>query len=101
MFRHSIFTQSLMDAIFTMTLQSSSHQKTLSSPAILTQSVFLKLRNCLMDGGYGSGQQTGWGKDKFGSAGQYQVVLKEIDLPVVSNYECQDKLRSTRLGQKY
>merc|ERR1712013_944211 len=33
--------------------------------------------------------------------GQYQVVLKEIDLPVVSNYECQDKLRSTRLGQKY
>merc|ERR1712013_506872 len=48
MFRHSIFTQSLMDAIFTMTLQSSSHQKTLSSPAILTQSVFLKLRNCLL-----------------------------------------------------
>merc|ERR1711972_545866 len=44
---------------------------------------------------------TGWGKDKFGSAGQYQVVLKEIDLPVVSNYGCQDKLRSTRLGQKY
>merc|ERR1712013_464214 len=44
---------------------------------------------------------TGWGKDKFGSAGQYQVVLKEIDLPVVSNYECQDKLRSTRLGQNY
>jgi len=44
---------------------------------------------------------TGWGKDKFGSAGQYQVVLKEIDLPVVSNSECQDKLRSTRLGQKY
>merc|ERR1712013_842951 len=45
MFRHSIFTQSLMDTIFTMTLQSSSHQKTLSSPAILTQSVFLKLRS--------------------------------------------------------
>merc|ERR1719206_1560360 len=49
MFRHSIFTQSLMDAIFTMTLQSSSPQKTLSSPAILTQSVFLKQRNCLME----------------------------------------------------
>merc|ERR1712215_40994 len=44
---------------------------------------------------------TGWGKDKFGSAGEYQVVLKEIDLPVVSNYECQSRLRSTRLGQKY
>merc|ERR1712088_956085 len=67
MFRHSIFTQSLMDAIFTMTLLFSSHLKTLSSPVILTLSVFLKL----------------------------------MDLPVVSNYECQDKLRSTRLGQKY
>merc|ERR1739844_300738 len=44
---------------------------------------------------------TGWGKDRFGSAGEYQVVLKEIDLPVVSNYECQSRLRSTRLGQKY
>ena len=43
----------------------------------------------------------GGGKDKFGSAGQQQVVLKEIDLPVVSNNECQDKLRSTRLGHKY
>merc|ERR1712145_6288 len=44
---------------------------------------------------------TGWGKDKFGSAGQYQVVLKEIDLPVVSNSECQDRLQSTRLGRKF
>merc|ERR1712228_643527 len=44
---------------------------------------------------------TGWGKDQFGAAGQYQVVLKEIDLPVVSNGVCQDRLRSTRLGQKY
>merc|ERR1712078_141306 len=25
---------------------------------------------------------TGWGKDQFGAAGQYQVVLKEIGLPV-------------------
>ena len=44
---------------------------------------------------------TGWGKDQFGAAGQYQVVLKEIDLPVVNQGECQDKLRSTRLGQKF
>merc|ERR1739844_285062 len=43
----------------------------------------------------------GWGKDRFGSAGQYQVVLKEIDLPVVSNNQCQERLRSTRLGEKY
>merc|ERR1712168_1167498 len=26
---------------------------------------------------------TGWDKDQFGAAGEYQVVLKEIDLPVV------------------
>merc|ERR1711868_103762 len=44
---------------------------------------------------------TGWGKDQFGASGQYQVVLKEIDLPVVNHGECQDKLRSTRLGQKF
>jgi len=44
---------------------------------------------------------TGWGKDKFGSAGEYQVVLKEIDLPVVDNYQCEDRLRQTRLGGKY
>jgi len=44
---------------------------------------------------------TGWGKDKFGAAGEYQVVLKEIDLPVVDNYQCQDRLRKTRLGPKY
>jgi len=44
---------------------------------------------------------TGWGKDKFGSAGEYQVVLKEIDLPVVSNDVCQDSLRTTRLGKRF
>jgi len=44
---------------------------------------------------------TGWGKDRFGSAGEYQVVLKEIELGVVSNPVCQDKLRATRLGGKY
>merc|ERR1712061_857572 len=44
---------------------------------------------------------TGWGKDKFGSAGEYQLVMKEIDLPVVDHDTCQDKLRQTRLGGKF
>jgi len=44
---------------------------------------------------------TGWGKDQFGAAGEYQVVLKEIDLPVVNHDDCQDSLRKTRLGQKF
>merc|ERR1711962_268428 len=44
---------------------------------------------------------TGWGKDQFGAAGEYQVVLKEIDLPVVGHQECQDSLRRTRLGRRF
>merc|ERR1712002_1037976 len=44
---------------------------------------------------------TGWGKDQFGAAGQYQVVLKEIDLPVVSHTQCQADLRNTRLGKRF
>jgi len=44
---------------------------------------------------------TGWGKDKFGAAGQYQVVLKEIDLPVVGHDQCEAKLRTTRLGRRF
>ena len=44
---------------------------------------------------------TGWGKDEFGYAGQYQVVLKEVDLPVLNHEDCQDKLRTTRLGQNF
>merc|ERR1711971_22417 len=41
---------------------------------------------------------TGWGKDEFGAAGNYQVVLKEIDLPVVGHDQCEASLRTTRLA---
>ena len=44
---------------------------------------------------------TGWGKDNFGIEGKYQVVLKEIDLNVFNNAVCEEKLRKTRLGQKF
>jgi len=44
---------------------------------------------------------TGWGKDKFGRDGEYQVVLKEINLPVVPHDQCQASLRGTRLGTKF
>merc|ERR1712013_364419 len=78
MFRHSIFTQSLMAAIFRMTLLSSSHLKTLSCPAILTLSAFLKLMNCLME----------------------QPVLPRGGAR--TSLDLQDSTRwSTRLGQKY
>ena len=44
---------------------------------------------------------TGWGKNSFGHQGEYQSVLKEVDLPVMSNGECEHALRSTRLGAYY
>merc|ERR1712165_273073 len=44
---------------------------------------------------------TGWGKDQFGAAGNYQVVLKEIDLPVVGHDQCEASLRTTRLGKRF
>ncbi|KAG5895911.1 hypothetical protein JTB14_031818 [Gonioctena quinquepunctata] len=42
---------------------------------------------------------TGWGKDVFGKEGKYPVILKKIDLPIVPNPQCQEKLRTTRLGK--
>ncbi|XP_058117069.1 phenoloxidase-activating factor 2-like isoform X2 [Anopheles coustani] len=44
---------------------------------------------------------SGWGKDVFGKAGTYQVILKKIDLPVVPYDQCQTALRTTRLGPKF
>ncbi|XP_017776722.1 PREDICTED: tryptase-2-like [Nicrophorus vespilloides] len=42
---------------------------------------------------------TGWGKDVFGKEGKYQVILKKVELPIVSRPTCQDNLRTTRLGK--
>jgi len=44
---------------------------------------------------------TGWGKDKFGAEGEYQVILKEVDLPVVDQQGCEDQLKTTRLGERF
>merc|ERR1711915_184936 len=82
MFRLLIFTQSLMVVTFRMTLQFFSHLKTLFLPATLTLCAFLRLMNSLMEP-------------------HALLLVGEIDLPIVNNYECQDKLRQTRLGQKY
>lgn len=43
---------------------------------------------------------TGWGKDHFEN-GQYQNILKKIELPVVPNAKCQENLRKTRLGKYF
>ncbi|XP_025834689.1 phenoloxidase-activating factor 2 [Agrilus planipennis] len=42
---------------------------------------------------------SGWGKDVFGKEGKYQVILKKIDLPIVPRQQCQNALRTTRLGK--
>lgn len=44
---------------------------------------------------------TGWGKDAWGLQGSYSHILKKVDLPVLTNYDCQEKLRYTRLGPNF
>ncbi|CAD1480033.1 unnamed protein product, partial [Heterotrigona itama] len=44
---------------------------------------------------------TGWGKDAFGDFGKYQNILKEVDVPVVSNAICEQQMRRTRLGPSF
>ncbi|GBP33111.1 Phenoloxidase-activating factor 2 [Eumeta japonica] len=42
---------------------------------------------------------SGWGKNKFGREGNYQVIMKKVNLPVVEHSACQEQLRRTRLGR--
>lgn len=44
---------------------------------------------------------SGWGKDVFGQKGQFQVILKKRELPIVPRLKCQDALRKTRLGSLF
>uniref|UniRef100_A0A182YL63 Phenoloxidase-activating factor 2 n=1 Tax=Anopheles stephensi TaxID=30069 RepID=A0A182YL63_ANOST len=44
---------------------------------------------------------SGWGKDVFGKAGIYQVILKKTALAVVPRGPCQRALRTTRLGRRF
>uniref|UniRef100_A0A0K2SZK0 Putative LOC100164097 [Acyrthosiphon pisum] n=1 Tax=Lepeophtheirus salmonis TaxID=72036 RepID=A0A0K2SZK0_LEPSM len=43
---------------------------------------------------------TGWGKDAF-LDGNYQHILKEVNLPVVDNSRCENLLRRTKLGRDF
>ncbi|XP_035230569.1 uncharacterized protein LOC118202495 [Stegodyphus dumicola] len=44
---------------------------------------------------------TGWGKNAFGEQGEYQSVLKEVDIPILSHRDCEHRLKQTRLGRSY
>ena len=43
----------------------------------------------------------GWGKDSFGDEGEYQESLRQINLPIVENAECQSLLQDTRLPDDF
>jgi len=45
---------------------------------------------------------TGWGRDQWGDKGRYQVVLKQVELDLVDNYQCQEALRTkTDIGRRF
>ncbi|XP_037917552.1 phenoloxidase-activating factor 2-like [Hermetia illucens] len=44
---------------------------------------------------------SGWGKDIFGKAGKYSVIMKRVPLPIVPNGQCETALQKTRLGQYF
>lgn len=44
---------------------------------------------------------SGWGKDVFGKAGKYSVIMKRVELPLVESAQCQKVLQSTRLGPRF
>ncbi|XP_031768896.1 phenoloxidase-activating factor 2-like isoform X2 [Galleria mellonella] len=43
----------------------------------------------------------GWGKNMFGVQGQYQQILKEVEVPIVAPATCQSQLQAARLGPTY
>ena len=44
---------------------------------------------------------SGWGKNAFGPSGIYQSIMKEVDVPIIDQNECENRLRATRLGSSF
>lgn len=44
---------------------------------------------------------SGWGKTQFGKEGSPSVFLKKVDLPIVERKQCENALRTTRLGKLF
>ncbi|XP_048511303.1 phenoloxidase-activating factor 2 [Athalia rosae] len=42
---------------------------------------------------------SGWGQNAFGPSGAYQNIMKEVDVPILDQNDCEARLRGTRLGQ--
>lgn len=44
---------------------------------------------------------SGWGKNDFANTGQYQAIMRAIDVPLIDYDTCQKQLRATRLGANF
>ncbi|XP_031633227.1 phenoloxidase-activating factor 2-like [Contarinia nasturtii] len=44
---------------------------------------------------------SGWGKDNFGQAGKWSLILKKLQLGIVDSNTCEQKLRNYRLGNNF
>ncbi|KAJ6640218.1 Phenoloxidase-activating factor 2 [Pseudolycoriella hygida] len=43
---------------------------------------------------------SGWGRNDF-TAGTYQTIQKQVDVPILQNTQCQSQLSATRLGSSF
>ncbi|EDW68187.1 phenoloxidase-activating factor 2 [Drosophila virilis] len=43
----------------------------------------------------------GWGKNDFGPTGAYQAIMRQVDVPLIPNANCQTALQATRLGASF
>ncbi|XP_031329371.1 phenoloxidase-activating factor 2-like [Photinus pyralis] len=44
---------------------------------------------------------TGWGRDNFGKEGDYDVLLKKLEAPILDGTTCESCLRHSRLGSRF
>ncbi|XP_070505866.1 inactive CLIP domain-containing serine protease A3-like [Chironomus tepperi] len=44
---------------------------------------------------------SGWGKGTFNSSDTYATIMREVNVPLVNNNDCQNTLRGTRLGGNF
>ncbi|XP_055627239.1 phenoloxidase-activating factor 2-like [Toxorhynchites rutilus septentrionalis] len=74
----------------------------LESPVALSDHISVA---CLPPTGYDSRRTScfasGWGKNQFGKAGRYSVIMKKVPLPLVDSSTCERQLQSTRLTRRF
>ncbi|XP_058831215.1 phenoloxidase-activating factor 2-like isoform X1 [Topomyia yanbarensis] len=44
---------------------------------------------------------SGWGKNQFGKAGRYSVIMKKVPLPLLESSTCERQLQGTRLTSRF